>query len=103
MFFGRASLIYHIVELEQLGPDRFSTHFTTTHTFTMRPAPPHFFMDILTQAGPAISGHNIGRGDIADDPVDAAVTRNRRLDVGDQIDQFFGGVGFEFPALPVLI
>ncbi len=69
----------------------------------MRPAAFHFIVDILPQTRAAVPFHNIRGGDIADDPVDAAVARDGRLDIRDQVDQLFGGIGMEFAALPVFV
>jgi len=45
----------------------------------------------------------MGRGDVADDAVDPAVTGDRGFDVGDQVHQLLGGVGVVLAALPVFV
>ena len=63
----------------------------------------HFALNILPQAGARVSFHHVVAWNIADDAVDAAIARNGRFDVCDQVNQFLGGVRMEFAALPVFV
>src|SRR5919107_1964049 len=103
MFFCRAGLIDHVVQFEQSRFDRLTAYLATSHTLAARPAPPHLCLDILTQAGAAIPFYYVRRRNISDDPVDTTIAWDRRFDICDQVDQFFGRVRREFTALPVFV
>ncbi len=103
MLLRRACLIDQVIQLERIRVDRFAAHLAAAHTLAVCPAALHLIVDILPQAGAPVALHHVGGGDIADHAVDAAVARDGRLDIRDQVDQFLGGVGMEFAALPVLV
>ena len=67
------------------------------------PAATQFIEHVHAQAGAAVALDYVGRWDVADDAVDAAVTRDGRFDIRDQVNEFLGGVRLEFATLPVFI
>ena len=103
MLFGGIRLVGQVIQPQAGSIHLYATHLAAADTLTFCPAPFHFILYILSQTGAAISFHNVSGRNIADNAIDAAIARNGRFDLGDEVDQFFGGVWLEFAALPVFI
>ena len=103
MLLGWARLIDHVVQLQCLGLDRFAAYLAAADALALGAAPLHLIVDILPQAGTPVSLDHVCGRNIADHPVDTAVAWDGWLDIRDQVDELFGGVGMELAALPVFV
>ncbi len=103
MFFGARGRVRGIHQSQRRGVDLLPAHLAAADAGTPRPAPRQLGEDVHAQAGAPVAGHHVARWNIADDAVDTAVDRDGRLDIGDQADQLFLGVGYVFAALPVAV
>src|SRR5512143_442945 len=99
MLFSSLGLIDEVIQAESSGINRLAAHLTAPHTLADGAPALHLIMDILSQARAPVAIHHVGGGDVPYHPVDAAVTRDARLDVCDQVDQLFGCIRAELAAL----